>query len=567
MPGPIVYVPSRVGEGYFTDWQAPVAGDNGKVWAYNHGTGKFEPYTIPSTSPGGSTTQVQYNSSGAFAGHSGFTYNGSGVATLSAALVVPIVRPAADSTSAWKVTKADGTTSVFVVDTTNSRNLTAIGSAANPGIAFIGFTNTGIYHDGNAGDGIWLTAQGVGAFNVRSSAIYCLRSLFVSPSNTYTLGDPLAFFSQGNMARILTLAGSVGNPAFNMQDGAANNYNTGLYAPSSSTLGIVVSASEKIRVQSDGNVGIGTTSPSQKLDVNGSVNVATALVVPVVRPAADSTTALKIKTAADADFVVFNTTDRYLDIVVIKDFVINKNGARIIHDFNYGNNGTVTTAGLNTFVGLSAGNLTMGSTATQAYHGSYNTGVGYQTCLLNTTGYQNAAMGTYSLYSNTTGYQNSAMGYADLYSNTTGYQNSAMGYATLYSNTTGYQNSAMGVDAGRYIADGSTANATSNNSLYLGYGSRALANGDTNEIVIGASSVGAGSNSVVLGNDSVTKTLLKGNVGIGTTSPNNKLDVAGTVQMDGLRIDVAPALETVTATHTITFSANGTNYKLLCVPA
>lgn len=38
-------------------------------------------------SPGGSDTQVQYNSSGSFAGHSGFTYNGSGTVTLSSTII------------------------------------------------------------------------------------------------------------------------------------------------------------------------------------------------------------------------------------------------------------------------------------------------------------------------------------------------------------------------------------------------------------------------------------------------------------------------------------------------
>ena len=60
---------------------------------------------------------------------------------------------------------------------------------------------------------------------------------------------------------------------------------------------------------------------------------------------------------------------------------------------------------------------------------------------------------------------------------------------------------------------------TSNSSLYLGYGTRALADGDTNEIVIGSSAIGNGSNSVTLGNTSITKTILQANVGIGITSP------------------------------------------------
>lgn len=41
-----------------------------------------------SGSPGGSTTQVQYNNSGSFDGDSGFTYNGSGTATLSTQMTV-----------------------------------------------------------------------------------------------------------------------------------------------------------------------------------------------------------------------------------------------------------------------------------------------------------------------------------------------------------------------------------------------------------------------------------------------------------------------------------------------
>jgi hypothetical protein len=143
---------------------------------------------------------------------------------------------------------------------------------------------------------------------------------------------------------------------------------------------------------------------------------------------------------------------------------------------------------------------------------------------------------------NTTGNQNSAIGMRALYSNTTGYSNSAVGMQALYSNTTGYSNSATGMQAGRYISGGGT-NQTSNNSVYLGYDTRALADGDTNEIVIGASAIGIGSNTVVLGNDSIVTTALKGKVGIGLTNPSTLLELLGadntTVQTIKINADQA----------------------------
>ena len=128
-----------------------------------------------------------------------------------------------------------------------------------------------------------------------------------------------------------------------------------------------------------------------------------------------------------------------------------------------------------------------------------------------------------------TGDFNTGIGGEVLLNNTTGYENTGIGDSVLFYNTTGYENTGIGDSAGRYANVGN--NITSTHSLYLGSYTKALISGDTNEIVIGASSTGAGSNSVVLGNDNITKTILKGSVGIGTTTPQYKLDLQGDLRV------------------------------------
>jgi hypothetical protein len=161
--------------------------------------------------------------------------------------------------------------------------------------------------------------------------------------------------------------------------------------------------------------------------------------------------------------------------------------------------------------------------------GSNNSAVGYWSLRDNTTGNFNSAVGREALRDNTTGGSNSAVGRVALRNNTTGGSNSAVGVFSLSSNTTGGSNSAVGVSAGRFIADGATANTVTNSSVYLGNNTKALANNQTNQIVIGHNAIGLGSNTAVLGNDSIVTTALKGNVGIGTTSPTERLSVGGNV--------------------------------------
>jgi hypothetical protein len=143
--------------------------------------------------------------------------------------------------------------------------------------------------------------------------------------------------------------------------------------------------------------------------------------------------------------------------------------------------------------------------------GAFNTSIGSQSLHQNTTGSNNTAAGRVALRDNTTGSQNAAFGNLALYFNTTGSQNTGIGYSALGGITTGINNVAVGHIAGNLINSG-TDNATSNNSVYIGQDTRASANGNTNEIVIGSAGRGNGSNTVTLGNSSITDNYFTGNI-------------------------------------------------------
>ena len=132
--------------------------------------------------------------------------------------------------------------------------------------------------------------------------------------------------------------------------------------------------------------------------------------------------------------------------------------------------------------------------------------------------------------------------------------NTALGAYSLNQNSTGGQNVGIGAYAGSSVTSGS-------NNVLIGYSAQLGSGGQSNQIVIGHTATGVGSNSVVLGNDSITTTVLKGNVGIGTSSPASKVDIRrtnATIQFDEFTTNSATGCLWFTSTKTTsTFSIAG----------
>ena len=295
-----------------------------------------------------------------------------------------------------------------------------------------------------------------------------------------------------------------------------------------------------------GNVGIGNTTPTFKLDITGHINSTlgykiggyTVLAIPgnntfVGRDAGSSNTTGVSNTFSGYEAGRSNTTG-------------NSN------TFSGYEAGRSNTTGLwNTFSGYQAGYSNMTS--------SFNTFNGYQAGYYNTTGHSNTFNGTGAGLSNTIGAHNTFSGIAAGSSNTEGNSNTFSGAHVGRSNTTGSQNTFSGYEAGR-------SNTTGSGNVFLGYragynelGSNKLyiSNSNTSapliygefdnnllrvngqleatDTVIATAFIGDGSQLTGIAGlsqwDDVSGGInyTSGNVGIGTAAPAHALDVAGDV--------------------------------------
>ncbi len=149
----------------------------------------------------------------------------------------------------------------------------------------------------------------------------------------------------------------------------------------------------------------------------------------------------------------------------------------------------------------------------RASNDNYNSFFGYQAGRYN-AGSINSFFGSDSGSSNILGNGNSFFGVMSGFNNLEGNYNSYFGVESGKPNL-GSENSFFGYRSGYSTSDG-YALKTSNRSVFIGYDTKANADNETNQIVIGHSAIGNGSNSVVLGNSSITRTRLQGQVIMGS---------------------------------------------------
>ena len=125
--------------------------------------------------------------------------------------------------------------------------------------------------------------------------------------------------------------------------------------------------------------------------------------------------------------------------------------------------------------------------------------------------------------------------------NVAGFNWTAIGSEAGEKDVTGSNWVAVGHNAARRNVDGTFAEEFTN-GVYLGSGTKVGGTGVSNEIVIGFQADGAGSNTVVLGNNQIATTLLKGQVLIGETSST---DTTSQLEINGRVSQILPNFETM----------------------
>ena len=450
-----------------------------------------------------------------------------------------------------------------------------------------------------------LSSAGVGAGNISGSGTLGYLARFAS--NT-SIVDSAIFESSGNIGIgttdpqntlhvydssedvvALFKSGLTSRGGIELRDNDTNPDNVLLYADGNE-LELWAGGSEKVKIESAGNVGIGATNPTNLLSLR--------------RDSSDGQAFIRLEDTQT------NGTNTYIanGAVSPEIFSIYHSGGYAFSISGERNVGINTTNPTSTLHVVGNGNFTQDIEVNEITIGrgkngiTTNTVVGKSALGSVTTGFSNSAFGNNALESLTTGYQNTAFGANALEDNLAGNANTAVGYGALNDNS-GTQNTAVGANAierdssGSYnvgigreamrFAEGGIANvAVGSIALYnvqgddnTGVGRRALVlltTGDNN-VALGAwagANITTGSGNIAIGrtadffNGTLDNQLNIGNViygnltsnqiGINTTTPVGNFNVIGSGNFTGNVTTQADfCIEGGTCLSTVTGTAGG----------
>ncbi len=341
--------------------------------------------------------------------------------------------------------------------------------------------------------------------------------------------------------------GGGGSSILGASTAATNPYrdgevNTGLFSPASGVVGVSILGAEALRVTATGSVGIGTSSPSQKLEVSGNLNL-TAITnayyiagTKILHQPASDTTSIAVGPGALQNQTA---TNKY-NVAVGESALQGSTATPVTGRYNVA---VGEAAGLNTSSG--EGNTALGwqalqGLATKPVTGTYNFVGGQGAGKYISSGSYNIAIGNSSLSGTTatavTGRYNIVMGFGSGWYISSGEHNIGFGTGALQGTSTtdltGSHNIALGYSAGLTISSGSY-------NVAIGYqvASTLLTTG-TGNILIGNSSAvttpAAGTNNFLNIGNVINSDMANERVGLnmGTTLPSYPLQV-GTTTTDG----------------------------------
>jgi hypothetical protein len=203
----------------------------------------------------------------------GIYYNSGnvGIGTTIPSAKLDILRDSADSGTILKINGGASSTGYRILVQQNGTNRFRV--AANGVVSVdasgIGSTGSALNVTTDSGYAATFSNGNVGIGTTASGATLAIKGTSGNIFQIKNSADSIGLLIDNSNLQAIFYAGSVSNPTIVM--GGGTNSNSGFYRPAVDEIGIVNDGTESVRIKSGGNVGIGTTDPSEKLEVEGNV--------------------------------------------------------------------------------------------------------------------------------------------------------------------------------------------------------------------------------------------------------------------------------------------------------